>query len=355
MITIINNQPIRFQNEDTNNVSCDCLGQPFCQLINKNDATKFQLKSTDLVTNGYFDTYMLDGWDLGGSWSAASGGACVGIGATYISQLGILTIGKLYAITFSLDNMDIGGIELTSVATMPNYTNDGDYQVIDFAIIEDLYFDITLTPGTDGCIDNITAREIPMITIKDADGAIYFEQMDGSIVTSSGNNIQYNIDWSDFEDGCYYIHFEYLGIDYISDCISIKDSHECTVQLQWTNNENAFGFDYSGLSFTQSLRVKAKLWQPKYGKEKNVFKDSIGNRIILKSETSKEELLTVGEIPQYLHDALSIGLEHDIFTVDAVEYVNEETEYTPKWRKSSQLSPVEVFLIKDQNLKNSNC
>jgi hypothetical protein len=298
---------------------------------------------------------MLDGWDVGGSWSAASGGACVGAGATYISQLGILTIGKLYAFTFSLDNMDIGGFQLLSVAAPSMCSDDGLYVIMGFAVLEDLYFDVTLAPGTEGCIDNITAREIPLITIKDADGVIYFEQTDVSILAVSGNNIQYNIDWSDFEDGCYYIHFEYLGIDYISDCISIKDSHECTVQLTWTNDENAYGFDYTGVSFTQSLRVEAKLWQPKYSKEKNVFKDSIGNRIILKSETSKEELLTVGEMPQYLHDALSIGLEHDTFSVDAVQYVNEETEYTPKWRKSSQLAPVEVTLIKDQNLKNSNC
>ena len=63
----------------------------------------------------------------------------------------------------------------------------------------------------------------------------------------------------------------------------------------------------------------------------------------------------IAEMPEYLHDALAIGLEHDDFYVDSEKYTNEETEYLPKWRNSSQLAPSEVVIIKDQNLKNSSC
>lgn len=63
MITIIDNQPIRLRNSDSIDVSCDCLGQTYCQPINKNDATQFQVKSSNLVSNGDF-TEDLTGWDI---------------------------------------------------------------------------------------------------------------------------------------------------------------------------------------------------------------------------------------------------------------------------------------------------
>ena len=62
-VTPINNQPIRFQNINAIDESCDCLGQNFCQLINKNDQTQFQLNSTDSITNGDFESN-LDDWDI---------------------------------------------------------------------------------------------------------------------------------------------------------------------------------------------------------------------------------------------------------------------------------------------------
>jgi hypothetical protein len=62
-VTPINNQPIRFQNINAIDESCDCLGQSFCQLINQNDNTQFQVNSTNLVLNGDFESN-LDGWGI---------------------------------------------------------------------------------------------------------------------------------------------------------------------------------------------------------------------------------------------------------------------------------------------------
>jgi hypothetical protein len=60
-VTPINNQPIRFKNVNAIDESCDCLGQNFCQLVNQNDQTQFQLNSTDQVENGNFESD-LSGW-----------------------------------------------------------------------------------------------------------------------------------------------------------------------------------------------------------------------------------------------------------------------------------------------------
>ncbi len=63
MITPIANQPIRFQNESQIDVSCDCLGQDFCQMVESNDPTQFQLSSSNLITNGEFESN-LTGWTI---------------------------------------------------------------------------------------------------------------------------------------------------------------------------------------------------------------------------------------------------------------------------------------------------
>jgi hypothetical protein len=295
---------------------------------------------------------------MANEWIQSEGSACYDseTAGFALSQNGVLSVGYIYSIEFTISNMTQGKLVLDSLSGKPEYTEDGDYAVIGIATSSNLTFigEEYLSAVFDGCIDVIQARLIPFVTIKDLDGFVVFEQTDESIVSASGNNIQYDIDWSEIEEGCYKVYFS-QGIDYVSDCIDLKLSHGCTLLLSWTNDENAFGFNYEDLSFQPQLRVKAKLWQPNYTKEKDVFKDNAGNRTILRSETSKDELLTVSEMPEYLHDALAIGVEHDDFYIDSLKYTNEETEYTPKWRKSSQLAPVEVVVIKDQFLRNNNC
>lgn len=274
-----------------------------------------------------------------------------------ISQPGILTTGRLTYIKFTILNMTQGKLVLDSVAGKPEYTEDGDYEYVGIATSNNLTFIGESDGGLvfDGCIDNVESRVIPVITIKDTAGNTVFIQTDETGVTASGNNIQYEINWEDLPDGCYQIHFTDGAIDYVSNCLDLSLLHGCTLLLSWTNDDNAYGFNYSDLTFEPKLRVKAKKWQPSYSKEKQIFKDNAGNRTILKSETSKEELLTIAEMPEYLHDALSIGLEHDDFYIDGEKYTNEENDYIPKWRKSSNLAPAEIAVIKDQLLKNNNC
>jgi hypothetical protein len=296
---------------------------------------------------------------MANEWIQSNGAACYNTATPgyALYDMAAHGIGQLVYIKFTIENMTQGKIVLDSIAGKPEYTEDGEYEVIGIATSNNLSFigEEYLGSVTDGCIDDVSTRIIPLYTIKDMDGNVVFTQEGETGVTASGANIQYAIDWSAIEDGCYQIHFTDGAIDYVSDCVTVKESHTCTILLSWTNDDNAYSFNYEDLTFTQKLRVVAKLWHPNYPKEKNVFKDNAGNRRILKSETAIEELLTVAEIPQYLHNALAIGVEHDDFYIDGVKYTNEESEYSPKWRKSSQLAPVEIEVIKDELLKNNSC
>jgi hypothetical protein len=296
---------------------------------------------------------------MANEWVQSGGAACYNTATPgyVLYDTGALTAGVLVHVKFSISSMTQGKLVLDSIAGKPEYTEDGEYEVTGVATSNNLAFigEEYLGDVFDGCIDDVSARIIPLYTIKDLEGNVVFTQEDETGVTASGANVQYIIDWSAIEDGCYQIHFTDGSIDYVSDCLTVKEAHTCTILLSWTNEDNAYSFNYEDLTFTPKLRVEAKLWHPSYPKEKNVFKDNAGNRRILKSETAIEEILTVKEMPRYLHDALAIGTEHDDFYIDGVKYVNEETEYSPKWRNSSQLAPVEVEVIKDELLKNNSC
>ena len=84
-ISTLKYQPVDFRTtEEIEQANCGCATKPFCQLVNKNDATQFQLKSTNLIENGTFDTDLED-WVIGESLTIEVGianesteGACDG-------------------------------------------------------------------------------------------------------------------------------------------------------------------------------------------------------------------------------------------------------------------------------------
>lgn len=60
-INILEYQPVRFRTtQQIEADSCDCGDKTFCQKVNQNDATQWQLLSSNLVTNGTFDTDLED-------------------------------------------------------------------------------------------------------------------------------------------------------------------------------------------------------------------------------------------------------------------------------------------------------
>lgn len=64
MIKIINNQPIILRDSNTiDGEPCKCHGQLYCQLIEKNDETQFQIKVSNEVLNGEF-AIDLNSWNV---------------------------------------------------------------------------------------------------------------------------------------------------------------------------------------------------------------------------------------------------------------------------------------------------
>lgn len=151
-----------------------------------------------------------------------------------------------------------------------------------------------------------------------------------------------------------------------SRCIKVVESvsscGEPTVLIKYRNDNNAFGFDYTSDGFTHAdgfynmMRIAAKIWKPSYPKTKEIQKNSSGRRTLYFSDVDKKYIMNTGLLPEEIHDALSIALEHNTLLIDDVEYVCASEEYEPEWTKNSATAPVEVELFTQRTrMVNTKC
>lgn len=269
-----------------------------------------------------------------------------------------MVIDYLYHLSFDIIGSTKGKITVPSFEGAPVFNGNGTHEFTGIAKSKNIIFNPGALGGVfDGAIDNVVVTFIPFYQIRDAEDNAIFTLADQTGVSASGGTIQYVINWEDIAAGCYHISLSDGTTEYNSDCLLLKLEHPCTIQLQWTNNENAFGLEYSDLVFEQTLRVSAKLDRPKFESDKKeVFVYSNGGRQVLYVRKKIIESLRIFEAPRYIHEAIQLGLDHDSFFINGIQYIFEDTSYDPAWRKSSQLAPVEVNVVKNgQNLVNSNC
>jgi len=270
--------------------------------------------SSNLITNGDFSAGGA-GWATSGSgWSVGAGVATFNIvgpgGSGSLVQVAGLTLGICFDVTFTITNITgttfvtpmIGTGSGTSVTTNGTFT-----QTIEALTIGSLEFAAsTLGGGFD--IDDI----VVVVAAKSLD------------------------------ETC-------------TPCYTLQTTHDCSLLLTWNNRENAFGFNYDN-DFTFQLRVDGKLRHPIYPKEREMFEFSDGTKQLLFSNTKKQPNLVIREVPEYIHSALSISTENDIFAIDGVEHITESTEYEPIWRNTSELAPSIIEVQETTQLKrNYNC
>lgn len=149
--------------------------------------------------------------------------------------------------------------------------------------------------------------------------------------------------------------------EYCSECF---DKDECGVSnsqeylyLEWTNNDDGFGMNYTKVPLVHSLWIKGALRNADYPYEEDYFTTSSGTHFPVYVDSVKTIEMWVHDLPEYMHDALRLGVVHDSFTVNGVEYTKGDGGYSPDWdTPNSLLAPVIVKLReKYQDTKNENC
>jgi len=145
--------------------------------------------------------------------------------------------------------------------------------------------------------------------------------------------------------------------EFCSECLNVKTDWGCSTNiLSWTNNETAFGIDYENFVYTQFMRLESKLWKPKYITEQEDFTDNAGSRTLLWARSRKQFDLTIRDVPEYIHDALRLGVIHDTFNIEGEQYIKLEGDYEPEWRNSSLTAPITIEVTpQTEDMQNSNC
>lgn len=180
-----------------------------------------------------------------------------------------------------------------------------------------------------------------------------------SLILTMFSNVKTSIEY-DFTDLAVKLDPE-CAQEYCSECFSLDN---CGVQptkeylyLEWTNNDDGFGMNYTSVPLVHSLWVKGGLRNEDYPYQEDYFSTSGGSYFPVFVDSIKTIELIVERVPAYIHDALRLGVVHDEFTVNGVKYSKVDGSYSPNWdTPNSLLSPVIVKLRESfQNTKNENC
>ena len=121
-----------------------------------------------------------------------------------------------------------------------------------------------------------------------------------------------------------------------TDCLDIRQSHENTVLLSYSNVRNFAGLVYSGNSpdVTFQIRIPAIFFHQRFPEEDEVMELS-SELVTLNGTVRKQRLLDVDYVPYYSHEKFKLILKHQILTVFNRQWVKQEayeiTEGDRRW------------------------
>lgn len=111
-----------------------------------------------------------------------------------------------------------------------------------------------------------------------------------------------------------------------SDCLNIKESHEGTVLITYSNFRNYAGIINNNGSpdLTFYLRIPAVFNEERYPETDEPMQLSNNRIISLNSQVKKQRLLETDQMPNYMHLKVKEVLKHQFVTIEEVDYVKEE-------------------------------
>jgi len=137
----------------------------------------------------------------------------------------------------------------------------------------------------------------------------------------------------------------------VSNCINLRNTHDCTLLFYGLNNDSAFGFSDVG-TIRHYLRVHGRIDLLGFREEREDYRFSDNSRELIYAMTEKEYEVKIADAPDYIHECLNIIRLHDLFEIDNVEYV-PSGDYDLRGRKTSLLKQA-VFAVKESAGISSN-
>lgn len=124
-----------------------------------------------------------------------------------------------------------------------------------------------------------------------------------------------------------------------SDCLDVKESHDCTKLIEYSNESDFDGIVYSDISPRPVfyLRIPAILFEEDNPQEQEDLVLSNGVIVTLRQEIQEKRLLETGYMPNYMHKKLQKVLMHESITIDGEGW---------KRRDAYESNPIKKYALK---------
>jgi hypothetical protein len=142
--------------------------------------------------------------------------------------------------------------------------------------------------------------------------------------------------------------------DFVSNCISFKNNHECTKLITAYCNEYGHGFKFGtdGADFRLTQRLRAISFNPAYPSVQEIQDESNGNDEQTHTQRKKYKTLHMDKMSETEHDCVSIQRLCEFLFIDTIEMVAKREEYQGDWDKDGKKKLVRGRM--DLALKSNN-
>lgn len=111
-----------------------------------------------------------------------------------------------------------------------------------------------------------------------------------------------------------------------SDCLHVKDQHDCTTMIEFSNSKNFDGILYeTSPQPVFSILVPAQFWKENNPQTQEDLNLSDGEIVTLRQEIQEKTLLEVGYVPNYFHKKIQKILMHDEVTISGTQWKKRDS------------------------------
>lgn len=140
-----------------------------------------------------------------------------------------------------------------------------------------------------------------------------------------------------------------------SPCLQVQEDQGCLLLIEATNDNDALGFDWDGLTLT--ARVDGIFARLNHKTEMTSSLDTEGNKSIIYFDGQRGKDLLIRAAPSFIHDFLYLCMAVDGFSINGTDWVMQNDEYPQiKWNTRFLEGTVEIPIRKKiQKLNKTNC
>lgn len=207
--------------------------------------------------------------------------------------------------------------------------------------------------------DGVTSKEIVVKTISAADGPGQYLTSFFITADREFDRIQLKVQANEGDSADTVFLVDELSVKkvtsdfYLSDCISIKESHDETVLITYSNHRDFADLDSLNVSPDTefNLRVPGVFFKERFPQESEVIELSNSTSVQLNAQVKAQKLLSIGPVPFYMHRKINLVLAHQFLSIDDEDWVKQESYELSESKRTHPLSQAKVWLTEKGFIK----